>query len=211
MRKAFTILEMMVVISVLAILMTIVTISASNAIRSSRAKRRDAMRAALQAAIATYQASNSQGEWPGALQAVADAGRTVVLTEEQAQNVFRVIVQKSAGESGSPLPLIDPHGLYVAPSGAKDGVTTGMTYDEARRGKEFSRRKFPVSNLLFGYQGPNSGKFRRFNIVYHAETDSVTVHVCCDRCLEQNLQNHGTACDPSGGTCTCQYCHGGEG
>ena len=175
MRKAFTIVELMVVVAVIAVLMTIVTTASMNAIRSSREKRRDAMRVALQAAIATYQASNSEGDWPGALKNVADNGKTVVLSEEEAQNVFRIIVQKSTGESGAPLPLIDPHALFVAPNGAIDGKSSGMSYDEARHGDAHRRRKIPVAQMVFGYQLKESGKFHRYNIIYHGETDSVEV------------------------------------
>ena len=175
MRKAFTIVELMVVVAVIAVLMTIVTTASMNAIRSSRDQRREAMRVALQAAIATYQASNSNGDWPGALKNAAENGKTVVLGEEEAQNVFRIIVQKSTGESGTPLPLIDPHALFVAPSGAIDGKSAGMSYDEARHGDAHRRRKIPVSQMVFGYQIKDSGKFHRYNIIYHGETDSVEV------------------------------------
>lgn len=175
MKKAFTIVELMLVVAVIAVLMTIITTASMNAIRSSRERRRDAMRVALQASIATYQASNSEGDWPGAIKNAAENGRTVVLSEEESQNVFRIIVQKSTGESGSPLPLIDPHALFVAPSGANDGRSSGMSYDSARRGDAHRRRKIPVSQMVFGYQLKDTGRFHRFNIIYHAETDSVEV------------------------------------
>ena len=165
----------MVVVAVIGVLMTIVTTASMNAIRSSREQRKEAMRVAFQAAIATYQASNSNGDWPGALKNAAENGRSVVLSEEEAQNVFRIIVQNSTGESGAPLPLIDPHALFVAPNGAIDGRSMGMSYDEARHGDAHRRRKIPVAQMVFGYQLTDSGKFHRYNIIYHAETDSVEV------------------------------------
>ena len=174
-RAAFTIVELMVVVAVIGVLMTIVTTASIHAIRASREQRRDAMRTALQASIATYQASNSEGDWPGPLKNAAENGRTVVLSEEQAQTVFRIVVQKSTGESGAPLPLIDPHALFVAPSGAVDGKSAGMPYDDARQGDAHNRRKIPVSQMVFGYQLKDTGKFHRFNIIYHGETDSVEV------------------------------------
>ena len=186
MKRGFTIVELMVVVAVIAVLMTIVTTASINAIHSSREQRKEAMRVALQASIATYQASNDKGDWPGALKNAAENGRTVVLSEEEAQNVFRIIVQKSTGESGAPLPLIDPHALFVAPQGAQAGRSLGMSYDAARHGDEHSRRRLSVAQMLFGYEGRSSGRFHPFNIVYHAETDSVTVHDCCDRCLTIN-------------------------
>lgn len=165
----------MVVVAVIGVLMTIVTTASMNAIRSSREQRQEAMRVAFQAAIATYQASNDKGDWPGALKNAAENGQSVVLSEEEAQNVFRIIVQKSTGESGAPLPLIDPHALFVAPSGAIDGRSAGMSYDEARHGDAHRRRKIPVAQMVFGYQIKDSGKFHRYNIIYHGETDSVEV------------------------------------
>ena len=174
MKKGFTVIELMVVVAVLAILISIITAAATGAISSARDKQREAMRVSFQAAIATYQAADPQGKWPGALDSASESGRTVVLREDEAQRVFRIIVQKSTGESGTPLPLIDPHGLVVAPSGAKDGRSASMSFDEARQGGPH-RRKIPVSELDFGYQLAANGRFHRFNIVYHAETDSVTV------------------------------------
>ena len=175
MKRGFTIVELMVVVAVISVLMTIVTTASMNAIRSSRERRRDAMRTAFQAAIASFQAANDQGDWPGELKSASERGKTVVLSEESAQNVFRIIVQKSTGESGSPLPLLDPHALFVAPNGAIDGKSSGMSYDEARHGDAHRRRKIPVSQMVFGYQLKDTGKFHRFNIIYHAATDSVEV------------------------------------
>lgn len=200
MKKAFTLIELMLVIAVISILITIVTNASINAIQSARSKQAEAMRISLQASIASYQAANAEGKWPGALDDIADAGRTVVLSEDQAQNVFRVVVQKSTGENGAPLPLIDPHGLFVAPAGSQDGRTTGMRYDDARHGDGHRRRKFGIADLVFGWQGAKSGKFHRFNIIYHAETDSVTVHTCCTHCLNATTGSCGDS--------KCRHCHG---
>lgn len=174
MKKGFTVVELMVVVAVLAILMTIITTAATGAISSARERQREAMRVAFQAAIATYQAADAQGKWPGSLDNVSENGRSVVLSEDEAQRVFRIIVQRSTGESGTAIPLIDPHGLVVAPNGAKDGKSASMSFDEARQGGPH-RRKIPVAEMLFGYQLAENGRFHRFNIIYHAETDSVTV------------------------------------
>ena len=177
MKKGFTIVELMVVVAVIGVLMTIVTTASMHAIRSARTQRRDAMRTAFQAAIATYQAADPEGKWPGAIQDAADTGKTTLLSEDGAQKVFQKIVQMSNGSLGTTLPLIDPHALFVAPSGAIDGKSAGMSYDEARHGDAHNRRKLQVPQMVFGYQLRDSGKFHRFNIIYHAETDSVEVSV----------------------------------
>lgn len=200
-RRGFTLVELMMVIAVIAVLMTIVTTASLGAIRSSRSKRADAMLIALQASIATYRAANSAGEWPGALENYAENAESAVLSESDAQNVFRIIVQKSTGKNGTILPLIDPHGLFVAPEGVEDGKGTGLSYDEAIR-QDSRHQKLTTDRMVFGYQGVKTGKFHRFNIVYHAETDMVTVHKCCHECLTKN----GT-CSKNGQNNKCEKCH----
>ena len=189
------------VIGVIAVLMTIVTTAATNSIRSSRSQRATAMKTALQTAIASYQAADSQGKWPGALQTASEGGVSRALSQNEAQNVFRIIVQRSTGASGATLPLIDPHALFVAPSGAQDGRTIGLSFDDARRKRAHHTRVLGVSDMEFGFPGRLSGKFYHFNIVYHAESDSVTVTTCCKECLMDN----GNCKDEK-----CRSCHGRE-
>ena len=124
MKKGFTIIELLTVIGIIAVLMTIVTTASMSAIRSSRARRTDAMRTALQASIATYQAADPQGRWPGAINSMAESGQSGWIVDDAAQTVFQIIVQKSTGESGGIVPLIDPNALFVAPSGVTDGKAT---------------------------------------------------------------------------------------
>ena len=197
MRKGFTLIELLMVIGVIAVLMTIVTTAATNASRSSRTQRTAAMKTALQTALATYQAADSQGKWPSPVQTVADGGVTRVLSQTEAQRAFRIVVQRSTGESGSTLPLIDPHGLFVAPSGAQDGESSGRSFDDARRKSAHHQRALPVAQMDFGYPGTKTGKFYHYNLVYHAESDSVTVSTCCEKCLGID------GCKAP----KCSYCH----
>lgn len=173
-RRGFTIVELLAVIAILSVLLTIVATAAAGAFRSSRAKRAEAMRVALQTAIASYRAADASGKWPSEIEAKANAGTSGWLDDSAAQNVFRKIVQRSTGESGQILPLIDPSALFVAPSGAQDGKTVGLSFNEARQGTA-KRQKLGVARMVFGYQEKSSGKFHRFNIYYNAATDSVTV------------------------------------
>ena len=173
-RRGFTIVELLAVIAILAVLMTIIVTAATGVFRASRGRRTEAMRVALQAAIASYRAADSNGRWPGSLNSKSAMGTSGYLEDEEAQNVFRIIVQKATGANGTPLPLIDPSGLFVAPSGAKDGETSGLSFNEARQGTA-KRQKLAVSNMLFGYPDESSGRFRRFHIYYSAASDSVSV------------------------------------
>ena len=173
-RRGFTIIELLAVIAILSVLMTIVVTAAAGVFRASRGKRAEAMKVALQAAIASYHAADPNGQWPSEIESKAEAGESGWLSDAAAQNVFRKIVQRSTGESGTILPLIDPSALFVAPSGAQDGKTVGLSFNEARQGTE-KRQKLSVARMVFGYQETSSGKFHRFNIHYNAATDSVEV------------------------------------
>lgn len=173
-RRGFTIIELLAVIAILSVLMTIVVTAAAGALRNSREQRREAMRVALQAAITAYHAADSDGKWPDEIERLAENGESKPL-DDAAQNVFRRVVQCSTGEGGGKkLPLIDPSALFVAPSGATNGKTSGLPFNEARQGTA-KRQKLSVARMVFGYQETSSGKFHRFNIYYNAATDSVEV------------------------------------
>ena len=204
-RRGFTIIELLMVIAVISALMTIVTTAAMYSIRSSRERRTEAMRLALQAAIATYHAQDANGEWPGSIENLAKNAETAVLSESDAQEVFRMIVKKSIGASGTRNPLIDAAALHVAPNGVQDGRGNGMDFNAALKG-DAHRSKLSVSRMVFGYPGKESGKFHRYNIVYNASTDSVKVSTCCHQCCGVN------GCTKSGGKnrTACPVCHSGR-
>ena len=198
-RRGFTIVELMMVIGVIAVLMTIVTTSAMSSMRGSREKRTEAMRVALEASIASYQAQEPTGKWPGPIESLAESAESAVLSEDEAQKVFQMIVQHSMGQKSPRMQLIDPNGLFVAPSGVQDGKGSGRSFSEARNG-DGRRQKMPVANMVFGYQGKITGKFHRFNIVYHAQTDSVSVSTHCHQCLTTTGCSNGN----------CETCHAAE-
>ena len=201
MKRGFTIIELLMVVAIIAVLATLVTTASVATMRSSRAKRREAMRIAWEAAIATYHAQDANEKWPSAIESLAASADSGVLSESQAQEVFREIVKKSIGASGTKNPLIDPGGLFVAASGATDGKSTGLAFTDALHGGPH-RRKIGVSRMEFGYQGRKSGRFRRFNIIYHAETDTVKVSACCHECCGVD----GCKGNGSGGNRRCS-CH----
>lgn len=200
-RSGFTIIELLMVVAIIAVLATLVTTASVATIRSSRAKRREAMRIAFEAAIATYHAQDANEKWPTAIESLASGGDSGVLSESQAQDVFREIVKKSIGANGAKNPLIDPSGLFVAASGAVDGKSSGLGFTDALHGGPH-RRKIGVSQMEFGYQGRKSGRFRRFNVIYNAATDSVKVSACCHECCGVN----GCTKNGSGNNRRCS-CH----
>lgn len=166
-RRGFTILELMIVISVIAILATLVTKAAQSSIKQARDKESQVMAQAIRVGIANYHAQ--YGKWPGVIEDYADSGRAPSggsLSASEADKVVQTIIS----ESGNGNPLIDASGLFVASqsaAGAKRGH--GLNFGEARR------RGMPLGDMAFGYQRTQDGVFRRFRIKYDPTNDTVSV------------------------------------
>ena len=203
-RKGFTIIELMMVIAIIGVLSGIVMSIATGAMRSARSKRTETMRVLWESAIATYYAQDPDGKWPDEIDSLAREGKSGVLTESDAQKVFRKIVKRSIGKDGHS-PLIDPTGLFVARSGIRDGKGTGLVYDDARHGDGTRRQPIGPDQMDFGYQGRLTGKFHRFNIIYHAQSDSVKVTTCCHDCAKTDGCKR-----PADGDNPCPICHANE-
>ena len=171
MKRAFTLIELMLVVAVLAILITIVATAASGAIKSARERRRDTMAAVLREGIATYYARN--GKWPGGIESKAENGDNHTFTGGEADSIFRVVVKGSVGRKN---PYLDPHALFVAPSGVSDGKSYGAPFMEVRKKNTPPHlRRLNVESMSFGYQDPSTGRFRRYAVYYNAASDSVEV------------------------------------
>lgn len=169
-RRGFTIVELLMVITIISILLSLITLAARNAFRAARERRSEAMRVMLENGIASYHAQ--EGKWPGAVESAAASGETRVLGTSEAQAVFREICKKSVGRNGNP--YVDASSLFVAPTGSRDGHDPGMLLKDAvRRGER--HRKFRLSELDFGYQETAGGQFHRFGLKYNSATDAVTV------------------------------------
>ena len=170
-RKAFTLVELMVVVAVLAVLLTLVATAATGAIRASREKRYNAMAVILREGIATYYARN--GKWPGDLEARAKSGKDHTFTGSGADKIFREVVKGSVGKRN---PYLDAHGLFVAPSGISEGKGSGVPFADARKKNPPAHiRHLNIDEMAFGYQDSSSGRFRRYKVVYHSASDSVEV------------------------------------
>ena len=195
-RRGFTIVEMLMVVGILSVLLTIVTTAAVSSMRSSRAKRTEAMRQLIVNGIATYYAQ--KGQWPSAIESAASGNKDKVLDLNASQEAIREVVRESSKRGGTP--YVNPSALFVAPSGVTDGRASGSDFKSALKG-DAHRRPIGVSQMVFGFQCRESGKFRRFQLIYRAATDSVELAGHCDTCIEKNEEDRIGDC--KNGSCTC--------
>ena len=189
MKKAFTIVELMIVITVIGILLGMVMVAASNSVRASRSKRAAAMCQVVQTALATYHAQ--QGRWPDPLQGTVDSGSFDSNTEGTdgesddqkyvlKPNEVRALVKALVDETKKGNPLMDISGLYVSrDSGEWGRKGRGMDFMAAIHGTKWSRRKMKSSEMYFGYCDED-GYFRRFKMIYAIPTDHLAVEVQTD-------------------------------
>ena len=170
--RGFTIIELMIVISIIAVLATLVSSAAISSIREAREKDGRIMAQAVKMGIANYHAQF--GEWPGAIENYAESGRSPsgnpghpgALSTTDADKVVQIVVE----ESGKGNSLIDASGLFVASKAAADSRHGhGLKFGEARR------QNVALANMAFGYQRKKDGEFRRFLIRYDPTNDTVSV------------------------------------
>lgn len=198
MKRGFTIVELLVVIAIIGVLLGIVSVAANGAIRNGRTKRATAMCNVLQQAIATYY--SKRGEWPKTIEDKIDqmgsnnkTATTYNFTPEEADKIFQEIVRASVGANAT-MPLVDASALFVANAStlknnkegcydnhAESSLKTFCGNKKCANGVDFSiaskkgKGHIPLSDMAFGYQATNSGKFSRFWITYNLRTDAVTV------------------------------------
>ena len=196
-RRAFTIVELLVVVSIIGILLGIVTTAATGSIRNGRTRRAEAMRRALEQAVSAYYAQ--KGEWPFDSGSIDGNKPVYTFSPAQTDVIFQKIVKESSGDNAT-LSLIDASALFVADAGnlknnrqgcfdnhhssnCRDTYCgdahciTGVDFATATKknsGKKGSRT-IPISSMAFGFQGKRYGKFCRFWITYNSQTDSVSV------------------------------------
>ncbi len=169
MRKAFTIVELMMVVGIIGILLGIVTTAASGSIKQARKIKSEACCRILEEGFKTYYAQH--GEWPG-FNADAVNGNVYQLSTSE----VREAVRKMIAEVKKNNPPMNISGLYVSRSdGTKGSRHLGMDFKDAIRGTKRSQTKMATSEMYFGYPHPNNGYFRNFVVKYYGETDSLTV------------------------------------
>lgn len=178
-RRAFTIVELMMVVGIIAVLMTIVTTAAGSAIRGARSQKADALVQMVQVGLETYYAQKE--DWPGAFGSKVRNGiqsnisgddDNYLLSDSEADECIAEMVKESVKGN----PLLDVTGLFVCRSeNANSSQAVGMDFMDAVRGTKRSPKKMKVAEMAFGYPNASDGKFRRFKIVYSIPADSITV------------------------------------
>ena len=177
------------VIGIIAVLMGIITTAASTSIKSSRARRADALCTLVQAGLATYY--EQKGEWPVTISTTGqqEDGKgnskdpdSIVLTGAQVRQCVKALIDEAKQNN----PMMDISGLFVSRSqgelngtGEKGSQSAklgyGMNFMDAIRGTKQSRKKMKTSEMYFGYPDPETGYFLRFKMVYSVPGDTITV------------------------------------
>ena len=190
MKRAFTIVELLVVIGVIIVLMGIVTTAASESMKASRRRRGDALISLVQAGLAAYYAQND--EWPISFRGKSGNHKTgghdvdenqYDLSASEVRECVRKIVE-SAKEGN---PLIDVSGLWVSRGdgesggGGEKGANgspkrgVGMDFMTAIHGSRKNAKKMKLAEMYFGYPDESTGVFTRFGMGYSISADQLTV------------------------------------
>ena len=191
MKKAFTIVELLMVIGVIIVLMGVVTTAAAQSIQAARGRKADALCNLVQAGMNAYYARYD--EWPGSIGSriangsigtrgndEADGGTTdndkYVLNGTEVRSCVKALVDET--KKGNP--VMDISGLFVSRfdgemSGGRVKKSQGMDFMSAIHGTRTSKKKMTTSEMYFGYPDPTTGYFLRFKMVYSIPTDQFEV------------------------------------
>ena len=184
MKKAFTIIELAVVIAILGILLGIVSTAAGRYIRQARIRKEEALCKGVPEGLATYYAQKDK--WPDPIGDANNLGtrsnqegvdnhadyNKYILTGPEVRSVVKALVDEA--KKGNP--LMDISGLYVSRNTGEPGQKGyGLDFMEAIHGTRKSSRKMSTSEMYFGYPEADHGWFRRFKIVYSLPTDEIKV------------------------------------
>lgn len=185
-RRAFTLVELMMVVVILSVLLTIVFSSVKNSLQGARSRRASALCSAVETGLATYYAQKD--EWPDPLGAKVANGSLRQSNDEGANNQtdsdryvleaseVRQMVKALVDEAKLGNPLMDISGLFVSRDpGERGSKGFGLDFFDAVHGTKQSHTRMSTSEMYFGYPDPATGRFRRFKMVYSIPTDKLTV------------------------------------
>lgn len=203
-KRGFTIVELLVVIAILAILAGAITMGVNGMFYKSRRSNAIALRNMLQSGLETYYAQKGEWPKP-IRSLVNNSEDVIKLSSDAADECFREIVKVSTGVNATPVldPSglfvargIDQYGCSdvhrswdnAQKEGAlkdrelKDPPSPHKCNGKCPRGHDFrevtkkgSKNKISLSQMNFGYIGPNNGRFCRFRLYYYPKPDTVKV------------------------------------
>ena len=172
----FTLLELMLVITILGILVTVITSSIGGAVKAARSKKAAILCKIVQEGLAAYYAQNDR--WPGSVGEAIENGtfhpgdNYVTLSASQTREMIKVLVDEA--KKGNP--LMDITGLFVSRDTGDGNCTKwGLDFMDAVRGTRKSSKKMKTSEMHFGYPESSHGYFRHFKIVYNVPSDHMEV------------------------------------
>lgn len=182
MKKAFTLLELMVVLSIIGVLLGLVISVASSSVQWSREWKASALCKVVQAGLAEYKVHEKK--WPSYdidyKYPNENKGLREPLTPESVKEVIHEVVKYSINEC----PIMDVTQLHVAGADGSNGVCYpetrfyGRTFMEAVKCSEkYPEKKDLIDSTLmyFGYPDKKHGYFRSFKIWYSKATDTMEV------------------------------------
>ena len=155
MKKGFTIVELLMVVTIIAVLLGIVTTAA--------------MRSIVQGGIDAYHRQNDK--WPGAIETYAEKGEGHTLNATEYDDVMKELLKESTGAAGKN-PVMDPTGLMVMRIGSPDNKTTGIDFRTAVT----ETKSLGVNQMTVVYPVSDTGRACRFTIKYNEKSDSVSVN-----------------------------------
>lgn len=187
MKRAFTLVELMVVMAIIAIIASFVFVSIKGSMADARERRAEALCKAVQSGLAAYHAYKD--EWPDPLGNWVKGDNVPVRTNKEGfggvndpskvvleASEVRQLVKALVDEAKKGNPLLDVSGLFVSRDpGESGGKGYGLDFVSAVRGTNRSRKKMTTGEMYFGYPDRETGRFRRFKMVYSVPGDSLVV------------------------------------
>lgn len=185
-RRGFTIVEMMVVVTIISILLGITFVAVNSAMRSARQHQADVLCQTVETGLATYYAQKDH--WPDPLGGKVESGvyggngetdatgqsdpDKYVLKSSEVRAMVKALVEEA--KRGNP--LLDISALFVSrDSGEMNGKGYGLDFMTAIRGNSRSKRKMSTSEMYYGYPDIDTGRFRRFKMIYSIPADAIQV------------------------------------
>ena len=154
-KRGFTILELLIVISIMAVIATLATGAALKAVKQSRNRRIDATIVALEAALSNYRAQENQ--WPIEVKDSDGDGYDKRVGMDNA-TVFKKLLKPGSGGTK----YLDGSALLTRVKGKR--LTVKQALDKG------------IADIAIGYPDPNDpNTFKYFTVTFNLVTDSVNV------------------------------------